>query len=59
MAGEWIPYDVCLPQKPEVLELVDATGLPADQALLGQSFLRQFDVKLREKDMVLMPRAQP
>lgn len=35
------------------------TGLPADQALLGQSFLRQFDVKLREKDMVLMPRATP
>lgn len=32
------------------------TGLPADQALLGQSFLRQFDVKLREKDMVLIPR---
>jgi len=33
MAGEWIPYDVCLPQKPEVLELVDATGLPADQVV--------------------------
>jgi hypothetical protein len=30
MAGEWIPYDVCLPQKPEALELVDTTGLPAD-----------------------------
>lgn len=27
MAGEWIPYDVCLPQKPEVLELVDRTSL--------------------------------
>jgi hypothetical protein len=27
MAGEWIPYDVCLPQKPEVVQLVDATGL--------------------------------
>lgn len=27
MAGEWIPYDVCLPTKPEVLELVDRTGL--------------------------------
>lgn len=27
MAGEWLPYDVCLPQKPEVLELVDRTGL--------------------------------
>lgn len=33
MAGEWIPYDVCLPQKPEVLELVDRTGLPADQVV--------------------------
>jgi len=35
------------------------TGLPADQALLGQSFLRQFDVKLRENDMVLMSRTEP
>ena len=33
MAGEWIPYDVCLPQKPEVLELVDTTGLPVDQVV--------------------------
>lgn len=33
MAGEWVPYDVCLPQKPEVLELVDATGLPVDQVV--------------------------
>lgn len=33
MAGEWIPYDVCLPQKPEVLELVDRTGLPVDQVV--------------------------
>ena len=33
MAGEWIPYDVCLPQKPEVLELVDRTGLAADQVV--------------------------
>jgi hypothetical protein len=33
VAGEWIPYDVCLPQKPEVLELVDTTGLPADQVV--------------------------
>jgi hypothetical protein len=31
MAGEWIPYDVCTPQKPEVLELVDRTGLEPDQ----------------------------
>lgn len=33
MAGEWVPYDCCLPQKPEVLELVDATGLPVDQVV--------------------------
>lgn len=33
MAGEWIPYDVCLPSKPEVLELVDRTGLEADQVV--------------------------
>jgi aspartyl protease family protein len=31
-------------------------GLPANQALLGQSFLRQFDVQLRQHDMVLRPR---
>ena len=33
MAGEWLMYDVCLPQKPEVLELVDATGLETDQVV--------------------------
>jgi hypothetical protein len=33
MAGEWLPYDVCLPQKPEVLELVDRTGLSVDQVV--------------------------
>jgi hypothetical protein len=33
MAGEWVPYDVCLPQKPEVLELVDRTGLEPDQVV--------------------------
>jgi hypothetical protein len=33
MAGEWIPYDVCLPTKPEVLELVDRTGLDVDQVV--------------------------
>jgi hypothetical protein len=27
MAGEWLPYDVGTPRKPEVLELVDRTGL--------------------------------
>jgi hypothetical protein len=30
VAGEWIPLDCCLSQKPEVLELEDRTGLPAD-----------------------------
>jgi hypothetical protein len=49
MAGEWIPYDVCLPQKPEVLELVDTTGLPVDQVvgrlmmLWGWASLNSFD----------------
>jgi hypothetical protein len=33
VAGEWVPYDVCLPHKPEVLELVDRTGLPVDQVV--------------------------
>jgi hypothetical protein len=33
MAGEWVPYDVCLPQKPEVLDLVDRTGLTTDQVV--------------------------
>jgi hypothetical protein len=33
MAGEWLMYDVCLPQKPEVLELVDRTGLDTDQVV--------------------------
>ncbi|MDI9331922.1 MAG: TIGR02281 family clan AA aspartic protease [Alphaproteobacteria bacterium] len=31
-------------------------GLPSQQALLGQSFLRQFDIELREREMVLRPR---
>lgn len=49
MAGEWIPYDVCLPQKPEVLEIVDRTGLPADQVvgrlllLWGWASLNSYD----------------
>jgi hypothetical protein len=33
MAGEWLAYDIALPQKPEVLELVDATGLETDQVV--------------------------
>jgi len=49
VAGEWIPYDVCLPQKPEVLELVDATGLENAlvcgrlQALWGWASLNSSD----------------
>ena len=35
MAGEWIPYDVCLATKPEVLELLDETGASAD-AVIGR-----------------------
>jgi hypothetical protein len=31
MSGEWIPIDACLPTKPEVLELVETTGLGVDQ----------------------------
>ena len=31
-------------------------GLPPDQGLLGQSFLMQFDIELREHAMVLRPR---
>ena len=30
MAGEWIPLDCNLGTKPEVLELVDVTGLPVE-----------------------------
>jgi hypothetical protein len=33
VAGEWLAYDLALPQKPEVLELVDATGLETDQVV--------------------------
>ena len=35
MAGEWCPVDCCLATKPEVLELVDDTGDPAD-AVIGR-----------------------
>lgn len=35
MAGEWIPYDVCLPMKPEILEIQDATGEGVD-AIVGR-----------------------
>jgi hypothetical protein len=30
MAGEWIAYDLSLPAKPEVQELMDETGLPVE-----------------------------
>ena len=30
MAGEWIPYDLALPSKPEVQELIDLTGEPVE-----------------------------
>ena len=29
MAGEWIAYDLALPHKPEVQELIDLTGQPS------------------------------
>jgi hypothetical protein len=35
VAGEWIPIDCNLSTKPEVLELVDETGDPAD-AVIGR-----------------------
>ena len=31
-------------------------GLPAPHALLGQSFLKQFDIEMRENEMILRPR---
>lgn len=30
MAGEWIAYDITLPEKPEVQELLDTTGEPVE-----------------------------
>jgi hypothetical protein len=53
MAGEWIPYDVCTPRKPEVLELVDRTGLENAtvvgrlQALWGYAALNSSDGTIR------------
>jgi hypothetical protein len=38
MAGEWIGMDVCLPTKPEFLEIQEATGATADQ-VAGRLFL--------------------
>ena len=53
MAGEWIPYDVCTPRKPEVLDLVDRTGLERAtvvgrmQALWGYAALNSSDGTIR------------
>ena len=33
MAGEWVSYDACIPTKPEILELVDITGLDDDRVI--------------------------
>lgn len=33
MAGEWIAVDIGLPEKPEVLELVDVTGEPVSEVV--------------------------
>jgi hypothetical protein len=53
MAGEWLPYDVCTPRKPEVLQLVDVTGLENAtvvgrlQALWGYACLNSSDGTIR------------
>ena len=33
MAGEWIAYDLALPSKPEVQELIDLTGEPVEKVV--------------------------
>lgn len=35
MAGEWIAYDLGLPDKPEVQELIDTTGLPVAEIVFA------------------------
>jgi len=35
MAGEWIAYDLALPEKPEVQELIDVTGLPVQDVVFN------------------------
>lgn len=40
----------------DVTVVAGLTGLPEKQALLGQSFLRHFDVRMNENDMRLRPR---
>lgn len=41
----------------DVTVVTGLAGLPAHQALLGQSFLRQMDVQLRADDMLMRPRS--
>jgi aspartyl protease family protein len=36
--------------------IVGLVGLPPDQALLGQAFLKHFDIEINSKEMVLRPR---
>ena len=35
MAGEWIAYDLGLPDKPEVQELIDTTGRPVEEIVFS------------------------
>ena len=35
MAGEWIAYDIGLPDKPEVQELIDTTGRPVEEIVFS------------------------
>ncbi len=35
MAGEWIAYDLGLPDKPEVQELIDVTGRPVAEIVFS------------------------
>jgi hypothetical protein len=35
VAGEWIAYDLALPDKPEVQELIDETGLPVQEVVFN------------------------
>jgi aspartyl protease family protein len=59
MAGQWVHS---VPVRAGHLALNDTTvtvgllGMPADQALLGQAFLKHFDVEIRRDEMVLRPR---